>query len=177
MPGRLSVEKCVLLGVPANKCRSRLKNGESVTLESGKVIEPEDVLEDSVPIVRVIIIDFPHISPLTKDYFIQNLDSMYEKDAVDKKPISYFVHMTPSDIQASSEYKELFTSREYFMDGMHLKLDEKEPNIDSSGIFEMQTRLNSVSDWLFPQFHIQDLWISDRGENAEDECNVFCAVE
>lgn len=44
-PGALSLEKCVQLGVPPGPLLGKLKAGEEVVLENGRVIKPEEVCE------------------------------------------------------------------------------------------------------------------------------------
>lgn len=48
-PGALSLEKCMRLGVPKGPLLGKLKNGESLTLESGVTVRPEDVREPDDP--------------------------------------------------------------------------------------------------------------------------------
>lgn len=49
LPGRLMVEKLQALGLEPGPQYGKLKQGEIVTLASGKVIRPEDVLEPNLP--------------------------------------------------------------------------------------------------------------------------------
>jgi len=48
------VEQAEALGVPFGPERARLVNGEAITLDDGRVIEPDEVLGDSVPGVRYV---------------------------------------------------------------------------------------------------------------------------
>lgn len=57
--GRFNVEKANSLGVPKGSIRSVLSRGESITLENGTVIKPEQVLEPTINGPRVLIIDCP----------------------------------------------------------------------------------------------------------------------
>lgn len=48
-PGSLSLEKCLKLGVPKGPLLGKLKNGETITLEDGATIHPENVREPDDP--------------------------------------------------------------------------------------------------------------------------------
>lgn len=48
-PGALSLEKCLNLGVPKGPLLGRLKNGETLTLDNGVTVKPEDVREPDDP--------------------------------------------------------------------------------------------------------------------------------
>lgn len=48
-PGALSMEKCLELGVPKGPLLGKLKNGETLTLENGVTVRPENVLEPGDP--------------------------------------------------------------------------------------------------------------------------------
>lgn len=48
-PGTLSMQKCVGFGVPKGPLLGKLKNGETVTLDDGKIVRPEDVCEPDDP--------------------------------------------------------------------------------------------------------------------------------
>nr|XP_043882570.1 zinc phosphodiesterase ELAC protein 1 [Solea senegalensis] len=55
-PGRLKIERLKELGVKPGPLYGRLKAGESVTLESGHVVLPSDVLEETIPGRKVCIL-------------------------------------------------------------------------------------------------------------------------
>jgi ribonuclease Z len=48
------VEKAEALGVPAGPERAQLVRGEAITLDNGRVIQPDEVLGDDVPGARVV---------------------------------------------------------------------------------------------------------------------------
>lgn len=48
-PGSLSLEKCLKLGVPKGPLLGKLKNGETITIENGTTVRPEDVKEPDDP--------------------------------------------------------------------------------------------------------------------------------
>ncbi|XP_034547977.1 zinc phosphodiesterase ELAC protein 1 [Notolabrus celidotus] len=55
-PGRLKIEVLKELGLKPGPMYGRLKAGESVTLESGRVVEPIEVLEEAIPGRKVCIL-------------------------------------------------------------------------------------------------------------------------
>ncbi|HEX3807109.1 MAG TPA: ribonuclease Z [Gaiellaceae bacterium] len=54
-PGRFDVEAADALGVPPGRERGALQRGESITLEEGKVITPDEVLGETRPGRRIVI--------------------------------------------------------------------------------------------------------------------------
>lgn len=48
-PGSLSLHKCIKLGVPKGPLLGRLKNGETLTLDNGLTVKPDDVREPDDP--------------------------------------------------------------------------------------------------------------------------------
>lgn len=48
-PGALSLEKCLRLGVPKGPLLGKLKNGETITIEDGTTVCPEDVRDPDDP--------------------------------------------------------------------------------------------------------------------------------
>lgn len=48
-PGSLSLEKCLKLGVPKGPLLGKLKNGETITIENGTTVRPEDVRDPDDP--------------------------------------------------------------------------------------------------------------------------------
>ncbi|XP_076587252.1 zinc phosphodiesterase ELAC protein 1 [Chaetodon auriga] len=55
-PGRLKTELLKELGVKPGPLYGRLKSGEPVTLESGRVLQPSEVLEETIPGRKVCIL-------------------------------------------------------------------------------------------------------------------------
>lgn len=55
-PGRLKTELLMELGVKPGPVYGRLKSGQSVTLESGRVVTPGEVLEEDIPGRKVCVL-------------------------------------------------------------------------------------------------------------------------
>jgi ribonuclease Z len=54
-PGRFNVEKALALGVPPGPAFGRLQRGETLTLDGGKVVRPEEVLGTSRTGRRIVL--------------------------------------------------------------------------------------------------------------------------
>lgn len=73
--GRFLVEVAKKLGVPRGRMYTQLSQGNSVTLEDGRIVHPEQVLEQSPVPPRVIILDIPD------DSFVSEVaDFSWDKD-------------------------------------------------------------------------------------------------
>ncbi|KAI0986489.1 hypothetical protein GJ496_009657 [Pomphorhynchus laevis] len=159
LPPRLVNEKCVLYGVPPNHLRRELKNGRSVTLEDGRVVNPDDVVIPGHPQVRILFVD------INTDDIAEHLDFVFD-NLSDRLP-DYVVHFTPSVIQQSLVYRQKITN--LFAESRHLLLDECYPNVESGGIYKMQCRLNSVNKDFFPLFPCQQQYIMDKDKRELTE--------
>lgn len=81
--GKFKVEEAVKLGVPRGPLFAKLTKGESITLENGTVVTPDQVLEKERSFARVLIIDIPNDSYLPyfyekfKNYDTSELGAVY----------------------------------------------------------------------------------------------------
>ena len=63
-PAKFDVTAALAIGVPEGKLREQLCAGESVTLPSGRLVEPHEVLGASSAGERILIVDCPSIDHL-----------------------------------------------------------------------------------------------------------------
>ncbi|UJR08657.1 hypothetical protein I4U23_012916 [Adineta vaga] len=136
-PGSLSAELCTFHGVPPTELRSRLKNGEDVTLSDGRVIRSKDVTLPSEPPVKILILDCPSLA---------YLDSI-KSNELNSHSYHTVVHLAPSTILNSETYRSWMKS---LNTTHHLLLDETQKNVHMESIYRYQTQLNYIDDGIFP---------------------------
>lgn len=109
-PGALNFQMCLKLGVPKGPLLGILKNGESITLENGTVINPKDVCDPDDPGPIFLVIDIPtlgHLRSLVEnERFMEYIrNSMKESERGD-----LVLHFTASDIVHTEEYQQFVNS-------------------------------------------------------------------
>ena len=144
------IEKAKSLGLKPGPIYSKLQKGESVTLDDGRIIKPEDVLGESHPSSAVYILylpSFEHMKLLIND---KNLTDKI----INKKNYinSLVVHITP--------FYNIINNEDYikFMglfgnETQHI-IDCKETNrqfMYNEGKIKIQILLNKVSSYLFKE--------------------------
>ncbi|CAF0819832.1 unnamed protein product [Adineta ricciae] len=155
-PGSLSAELCAFHRVPPNELRSRLKNGEDVTLPDGRLIRSKDVTLPGEPPVRVLILDCPSLA---------YLDSI-KSNELNSHSYHTIVHLAPSAILNNDTYRSWMKSMNTTH---HLLLDETQVNVHMEAIYRYQTQLNYIDDGIFPllSYHniLKDLKIPEPVDN------------
>lgn len=121
-PGTLSLEKCLQRGVPKGPLLGRLKNGESVTLDNGVTVEPEDVCEPDDPGPIFIVLDIPSLEYMKCLEEAEAVKKLHGNDVpIDDRP-SLILHFSPVAVVRSREYQD-FTAK--FPSTKHLLLNEQ----------------------------------------------------
>uniref|UniRef100_A0A0B7BCI8 Zinc phosphodiesterase ELAC protein 2 n=2 Tax=Arion vulgaris TaxID=1028688 RepID=A0A0B7BCI8_9EUPU len=143
---KINVEKCHDAGVTIGPMVGRLQRGESVVLDDGRVIHPEQVTDsvntDNRPF---LILECPSLD------FLQSL-----RDCPKLRPylgksetsLAVIVHMTPADVFNSADYQSWMSGFHDSTDHMVMNRDAGE--VDLIRVREHQARLNIVSQEVFP---------------------------
>lgn len=121
-PGTLSLQKCLERGVPKGPLLGKLKNGESITLESGTTVNADDVRDPDDPGPIFIVIDIPslaYMKSLTTAKQIGDLQS--SALSFDDRP-TLVLHFSPESIVRSKEYENFIL--EFPATTKHLLLNE-----------------------------------------------------
>uniref|UniRef100_T1J1X8 Zinc phosphodiesterase ELAC protein 2 n=1 Tax=Strigamia maritima TaxID=126957 RepID=T1J1X8_STRMM len=119
---------------------TKLKNGEDVTLENGKLVKSQDVFTPTTPPISFIIVDCPSV---------EFLDSLLESKQFEKHQIPVLiVHFTPIDVFNHANYKE-WISR-FSSSTQHLILNESCPGLTNSKPGRLQHKLNLIDPEIFP---------------------------
>lgn len=122
-PGALNVQKCFALGVPKGPMLGILKNGESVTLNNGTVINPDNVRDPDDPGPIFLVIDLPTIGHLKSlrhnEQFVQYLQNSLAEDGRE----DLILHFSSTNIIETTEYREFIDS--FAKSTKHLLLNEQ----------------------------------------------------
>ncbi|KAH9502503.1 hypothetical protein Btru_068854 [Bulinus truncatus] len=145
---KINVTKCFEAGIKIGPMVGILQRGQSVVLEDGTVVRPEQVTD--IPIMDnrpFLILECPSI-----DFFPSLIASSplqeFTVDTVNKKSFSVIVHMTPKHVYDTAEYQSWMKSFHNSTD--HLVINRDAIEADLTRVREHQARLNLVSNEIFP---------------------------
>ncbi|CAG5129751.1 unnamed protein product [Candidula unifasciata] len=143
---KINVEKCVEAGVTIGPMVGCLQRGESVTLDDGRVVHPNQVT-DLVPSDNrpFLVVECPSLDFLPSLRQCSQLQPYLEKS---DESLAVIVHMTPADVFKSEGYQS-------WMSGFHDSTDHMVINRDASEadlirVRDHQARLNLISQEVFP---------------------------
>lgn len=145
---RIILEKCVELGIETGPVLGRLKNGESITLENGNVVHPDQVLSDPEVAHPVIIVECPDEQYLESLLENQQLASHQERDNTDPQKPAIIIHMTSASVYRSQQYQD-WMSR-FGSATQHLVLNELASDVAFEGVYRYQSQLHLVHPTIFP---------------------------
>eukprot|EP00795_Rhopilema_esculentum_P009410 gene9410-17122_t len=165
-PGKLLPKVAVKLGVPKGPMFRQLKDGQSVTLPSGKIVTPDEVMEAPIPGPAFLIIDCParkYIPAIAKS-------KSFEKCQVEgSSKVTMVVHMAEKEVindQLYQQWMARFDENTY-----HCILDKKElskcPSVYSTQ-FAMQCQLNQVDANIFP---LIEQWRNSNSTGEDSEAS------
>ena len=100
------MEKCVAMGVPPGPLLARLKNGENVTLSTGKVVRKADVCEPDVPGPVFMVLECPterHLTALLDNPLVKCHQNAGATSGTEDF-MEVVVHMTPDNVLRSKRY-------------------------------------------------------------------------
>lgn len=147
--GVFNAQRAKQAGVKPGPIYKTLASGQKITLENGKVVKPEDVLDEAMPGYGMAVLDIPHVHYLPD--LLKKLNVM--KDAQVLVDFHAFLYILGPGVNASSEFAD-FTS--HFPEVKHvISSPDDSPNhitIDSSAA--SVTRLSQIRPDTFnvPKF-------------------------
>lgn len=137
--GRISLEKCFHQRVPRHLV-SKLQKGESIILENGTIIKPEDVMDPDQPSKRFILFEN------NDSILLNNLErTPIIRDFLSK--CNCMIHFTRDQFLEQSEYKSFLNKYE---SSYHLLLTESNSSLCNHSAHRFQLQLNLVDQQLFP---------------------------
>ncbi|XP_043196088.1 ribonuclease Z, mitochondrial-like isoform X2 [Amphibalanus amphitrite] len=139
-PGRLSLEKCVNLGVKPGPLLGRLKAGHNVVLEDGTVVRSADVTSPDELGPQFVVLELPSADFLPS---LSDLDS-----SIDMSRLTAVVHFSPPAVMDESMFRT-------WRGGLpatvrHIVLNEESHGHGSEAVHRLQHQLNTIDSDLFP---------------------------
>ncbi|XP_033321484.2 ribonuclease Z [Megalopta genalis] len=147
--GKLSLEKCVNLGVKIGPLLRKLKLGEDIVLASGEIIHGNDVCLPSGPESTIIVVECPDEDYL--ESIINNTKFLkYHQTASDEEnqKIFYLFHFTPEDIFNHPEYQAWL--QKFPSSTQHVILNNENNCMGSEAVYKQQYLMNKIHPELFP---------------------------
>uniref|UniRef100_A0A915B8J9 ribonuclease Z n=2 Tax=Parascaris univalens TaxID=6257 RepID=A0A915B8J9_PARUN len=146
-PRRVDPTKLIELRIPSGPLIGRLKNGESVTLEDGRLIKPEDILfseiaEEQPNTLIVECVDFEAVDSIKNN-------SLLQKFIVGTEKMNFVVHFTANEVLNSNEYTAWMNS--FGPQCLHIILNGSGPVLPHiESIYRNHALLSHLSPNLFP---------------------------
>jgi ribonuclease Z len=142
--GVLLIDKCFQMKIP-RKFVPNLQLWESVVLENGLTISPEEVHSPEEPERTFVVLECPSISFI--DSFLSN--SQLKKHLNESKNlIECVVHFTPNDVIDNSNYELIIN--QFSPQTHHLIINEQNPSSSLYSMHRFQNQLNSLDSKIFP---------------------------
>ncbi|RUS77424.1 hypothetical protein EGW08_014802 [Elysia chlorotica] len=145
--GKINVEKCLDAGITIGPMVGKLQRGETVTLDDGTVVRPEQVLDVVDTEKRpFLVIECPNLGFLSSLYANKRLSSHMSDSGEDS--FALVVHMSPAEVFSSEQYQTWM--RRFPSTTKHLVLNRSAEEADLTRVRTHQAMLNLVSQDVFP---------------------------
>ncbi|XP_059149294.1 ribonuclease Z, mitochondrial-like [Physella acuta] len=150
---KINVEKCLDAGITIGPMVGKLQRGESVVLEDGRVVRPEQVTDNMMCDDRpFLILECP------RKEFIDSLSACSELEGYLREntdqAFSLVVHMSPLNVYNSEEYQSWMNRLHKSTD--HLVMNKDSPEAAVTRVLAHQARLNLVDTEIFPLLPVSD---------------------
>lgn len=101
--GKFYPQRALALGVPKGPLFGKLSSGNTVTLEDGTTVRPEDVMDASIPGRAVLVIACPSLDMVPTVTQHAAL-APFAKPGIDSERLQCVIHMTPQHVIEDSRY-------------------------------------------------------------------------
>ena len=154
IPGKFHPERAAALKVPRGPSYAALVRGQSVTLEDGTVVQPEDVVDPPSPGPVVLIADCPSEDYLPALQRSPELRAVAATAAAEgsREPVACIVHLAPAAVVATEAYAAFVAT---FPEAQHIFAGrgaaapvEAAPVMLASAA--VQARMSALSPEFFP---------------------------
>uniref|UniRef100_A0A0N5BRV3 ribonuclease Z n=1 Tax=Strongyloides papillosus TaxID=174720 RepID=A0A0N5BRV3_STREA len=149
---KVDVNKLLESNIPSGPWLTKLKNGETVTLEDGRIIKPDDILFEldlTNDKTNLLILDVESIDEIES---LRNSPHLlpYKNN---KKNLHYVVHMVQEDVYKSNEYKR-FMDEIYCNNAKNIIINGSASFYPTnSGIYHITQYNNLICPELYPLLH------------------------
>ncbi|XP_046563093.1 zinc phosphodiesterase ELAC protein 2-like [Haliotis rubra] len=140
---KINLEKCVDLGIKTGPCLGQLVEGHSVTLEDGRVVHPDQVLNPEEKKQQILVVECPHngfLAPLTSCSQLRELQSADSVEVI--------VHMSPADIIHTEHYQQWM--RSFGSATQHIIINSTNTDVSHLALYSTQAKLNLLHPTIFP---------------------------
>nr|CAD2187565.1 unnamed protein product [Meloidogyne enterolobii]CAD2206719.1 unnamed protein product [Meloidogyne enterolobii] len=144
--------KLIELKIPRSPLISKLKSGETITLQDGRIIKPEDVIDfrkksESLSLLVADICSSQNLQSISSNYLLK--DFMGDKRI---QKLNYIIHFTQQKIFETKEYKNWMG--EFGTDCQHLILNVKGRFLPlSDNVYNSHYMLRSIFSDGFPEIY------------------------
>lgn len=162
----VSMAKCLELKIPVGPLTEKLKCGETITLQSGKIVRPDEVCEPQDTPKKVLVVECP------SDKYFGALRESVKLKFDDKDELIYVFHFTSMKVASHPEYKDWIA--QFPSQTSHIMLNESGPAYGVAASYKFTEILKVLSPCLFPDVLYSD-WQVLNGGLISDEPKVLAA--
>lgn len=149
--GRLDLNKCIELKVPVGPLLGKLKSGEDIKLEDGRLIKHSDVCAPMLPGEEVLIIDCPSLSYLESLIKNERLNQIINDN---KSRLKYVFHFSDIDVILEKEYQEWVN--QFSSNIQHIGLNEYCSNLAYLPTHQQMHYFNKFDSELFKGIYFEE---------------------
>ena len=145
LPGKFDVKHAKKLGVPVGPLFGMLQQGETVVLENGNKVTPQEVLGSEIPGPIFLLIDCPSVSYIESLTQNSNISKYFSQD----EGANLVLHLSSEEVCQDKEYNQWTKRFPSFTKHMYLNsvLQESVP-FESQHC--LQIMLNRIDSKFFP---------------------------
>ncbi|KAL5019028.1 hypothetical protein ScPMuIL_004750 [Solemya velum] len=159
---KVLLENCVDLGVPGELPSSllhgpligKLTSGETITLDDGRVITPDEILSPAEIPRPIIVLECPSMDYLDAVVSSEKFHEYQESGENVGYSAELIIHSTPAHVLNHPRYQE-FIAR-FGSKTKHLILNETTSVLVHEGLYRVQAKLNLLHSNIFPLLPHQD---------------------
>ncbi|KAL3237551.1 tRNase Z [Nakaseomyces bracarensis] len=144
--GKFRVEEAVKLGVPRGPLFAKLTKGESVTLDNGTVVTPDQVLEKERSFAKVLVIDIPNDSYLP--YFQQRFENY---DVAELGAVYYMLDSSVTINNELIQFMDLFNGPQVQHLVSHSKISPNTLSFRGSALTTLKLKSMQVGNYNLPR--------------------------